>query len=65
MMACASGGWRAMISSVIPSDRPWFLPNTALPVQISLPKKSLQAVNGYEIVSQHSTMGKSTFQSRR
>jgi hypothetical protein len=47
MMACASGGWRAMISSVIPSDRPWFLPNTALPVQISLPKKSLQAVNGY------------------
>jgi hypothetical protein len=48
MMACASGGWRAMISSVIPSDRPWFLPNTALPVQISLPKKSLQAVNGYQ-----------------
>jgi DNA-directed RNA polymerase specialized sigma24 family protein len=36
-----------MISSVIPSDMPPLLPNTALRVQISFPRKSLRAVNGY------------------
>jgi len=47
MMAWASGGWRAMISSVIPGNMPLLLPNTALRVQISLARKLLQAVDNY------------------
>jgi hypothetical protein len=38
-----------MVSSVISSDMPLLSPNTALRVQISLPRKSLQAVNGYQL----------------
>jgi hypothetical protein len=38
-----------MISSVIPGGMPMLLPNTALRVQISLPKKRLRAVNDYDL----------------
>jgi len=48
MIAWASGGWRAKISSVIPSDMPPLSPNTALRVQITFPRNPLRAVNDYE-----------------
>ena len=47
MIAWASGGWRAMISSVIPGDIPLLSPKTAPRVQINLPGKCPQGVNGY------------------
>ena len=47
MIAWASGGWRVMISSVIPGGIPLLLPNAALRVQVSLSKIAPQGVNGY------------------
>jgi len=47
MIAWASGGWRAMISSVIPGNMPLLSHNVALRVQVSLSKIAPQGVNGY------------------
>ena len=47
MIACASGGWRAIPSSVSPGGMPLLLPNAALYVQVSSSKIVSRGLSDY------------------